>query len=64
MGFPRQDYWSEFPILTLGGLPDPRIKPASPALAGTFFTAVPLGKPQVKLDELYSSSVRVKMTTG
>ena len=64
MGFPRQEYWSELPVLTPGGLPDPRIKPASPALAGTFFTAVPLGKAQVKLDGLYSSSLRVKMTTG
>ena len=37
MGFPRQEYWSGVPFLTLGGLPNPGIKPVSlesPALAG------------------------------
>ena len=29
-----------------GDLPDPGIEPLSPALAGSFFTTVPLGKPQ------------------
>ena len=28
-----------------GDLPDPVIKPKSPALAGRFFTSEPLGKP-------------------
>ena len=32
-------------IPSLGVLPDPGIEPASPALAGGFFTAQPLGKP-------------------
>ena len=39
MGFSRQEYWSWLPFLTLGDLPDPRIKPASltsPELAGRF----------------------------
>ena len=31
-------------ILTPGDLPDPGIKPESPALAGGFFTTEPLGK--------------------
>ena len=33
MGFPRQDYWSGLSFLPPGDLPDPGIKPESPALA-------------------------------
>ena len=44
VGFSRQEYWSEFPFISPGDRPDPRIKiePASlvsPALAGEFFTS-------------------------
>ena len=48
MGFSRQEYWSGLPFPTPGDLLDQGIKPmspASPALAGGFFTTVPLGKP-------------------
>ena len=38
MGFPRQRYWSGFPLTSPGDLPDPRVKPMSPVLAGGFFT--------------------------
>ena len=38
MGFPRQEYWSGLPFPSPGHLPDPRIKPTSPALEGEFFT--------------------------
>ena len=41
MGFPRQAYWSGLPFPSPGDLPDPGIEPmspASPALAGGFFT--------------------------
>ena len=38
MGFPRQDYWSGLPFPSPGDLPDPGTEPASPALAGGFFT--------------------------
>ena len=31
MEFPRQEYWSGLPCLSPGDLPDPGIKPASPA---------------------------------
>ena len=34
MRFPRQEYWNGSPFLSLGDLPDPGIKPKSPALAG------------------------------
>ena len=43
LGFSRQEYWSELPFPSPGVLPDPRIKPASPALAGGFFTTEPPG---------------------
>ena len=45
MGFPRQEYWSGLLFLSLGDLPIPGIEPASPALAGRFFTTEPPGKP-------------------
>ena len=45
MGFPGQEYWSGLPFLCPRNHPDPRIKPASPALAGEFFIAEPRGKP-------------------
>ena len=45
MGFPRKEYWSGLPIPSPGDLPDPRIKPKSPVLAGGFFTTEPPGKP-------------------
>ena len=32
MGFPRQESWSGLPFPSPGDLPDPGIKPASPAL--------------------------------
>ena len=43
LGFSRQEYRSELPFPSPGVLPDPRIKPASPALAGGFFTTEPPG---------------------
>ena len=41
MGFPRQEFWSGLPFPSPGDLPDPGMQPASPALAGGFFTAKP-----------------------
>ena len=45
MRFSRQEYWSRLPFPSPGDIPDPEIKPASPALAGRFFTTEPPGKP-------------------
>ena len=45
MGFSGQEYWGGFPFPSPGNLPDPGIKPASPALEGGFFTTEPPGKP-------------------
>ena len=45
MGFSRPEYWSVLPFSILGNLPDPKIEPVSPALAGGFFSTEPPGKP-------------------
>ena len=45
MVFLRQEYWSELPFPSPGDLPNPGIKPPSPALAGRFFTTEPPGMP-------------------
>ena len=46
MGLPRQESWSGLPFPSPGDLPNPKIKPSSPALAGEFFTTEPSGKPK------------------
>ena len=48
MGFSRPEYWSGLPFPPLDNLPDPGMEPespASPAIAGIFFTTAPPGKP-------------------
>ena len=47
MGFSSQEYGSGLPFPSPGHLPDAGIKPASPALAGGFFTTEPPGKPMM-----------------
>ena len=46
MGFSRQEYWSGLPFPSPGDLPDPGIKPRSPALQADALTSEPPGKPQ------------------
>ena len=41
MGFPRREFWSGLPFPSPGDLPNPGMEPASPSLAGEFFTAKP-----------------------
>ena len=43
-GCPRQEYWNELPFPSPGDHPNPGIEPASPALAGRFFTTELPGK--------------------
>ena len=48
MGFSMEEYWSGFPFLTPGDLPDTGIEPmppACPVLAGRSFTSALPGKP-------------------
>ena len=44
MRFSRQEYWSGLPFPSPGGLPDPGIKPGSPALESDALTSEPPGK--------------------
>ena len=41
MGLSRQEYWSGWPFPSPEDLPDPGVEPASPPLAGGFFTIEP-----------------------
>ena len=52
MGFSRQEDWSELSLPPPGGLPDPGIKPVSPASAGGFFTTDPPGKSKVAVGKV------------
>ena len=64
MGFPRQKHWNGSPFPSPGVLLDTGIKPASPALAGGFFTAEPPGKPTYKavgLDNAETDETKIKM---
>ena len=45
MGFSRQEYGSGLPFPSPGGLPDPGIEPASPALQVDSLPTEPPGKP-------------------
>ena len=49
MGFPRQEYWTGFPLPSPVDLTNPGIEPMSPALAGGFVTTDPPGKPLNKV---------------
>ena len=44
-GISRQENWNELPFPSPGGLPDPRIKPKSPALQADTLPSEPPGKP-------------------
>ena len=46
MGLSRQEYWSGLPFPSSGDLPDPGIKPRSPALQADALPSEPPGKPQ------------------
>ena len=48
MEFSRPEYWSGWPFLSPGNLPNPVIKPRSPALQVDSLPAEPQGKPRKK----------------
>ena len=50
MGFPRQEYWSGLPFPPPSDLPNPRIKPPSPALVGGFLPTEPPEKPVIRAE--------------
>ena len=60
MEFSIQEYWSGLPFPTPGDLPDPGIKPRSPALQVDFLLSEPPGKPKPQklvthIGEIWSS---------
>ena len=52
MGFSRQEYWSGFPFPSTGDLPDPGVKPRSPALQAD---SLPLKREGRRLGECFCS---------
>ena len=63
MEFSRQEYWSSLPFPSPGDLPDPGIKPRSPALQADTLPSEPTGKlivvisHQLKHDLFYTSLI-------
>ena len=47
LGFSRQEHWSGLPFPSPGDLPDPGIKPGSPAFQADALTSEPPGKPKL-----------------
>ena len=47
MGFPRQEHWSGLPFPSLGGVPNPGVKPKSFAFVHRFFTTEPAEASQI-----------------
>ena len=68
MEFSRQEYWSGLPFPPPGNLTDPGIKlesPASPVLAGGFFTTEPFGartnKGNLEINYLYFQILLIRV---
>ena len=49
-GISQAEYWSGWPFPSPGDLPNPGIKPMSPALADRFFTTEPPRKSRLRLE--------------
>ena len=56
MVFSRQEYWSGFPFPSPGDLPNPGIKPGSPALQADALPSEPPRKPKTKSRDLPKTS--------
>ena len=61
MGFPRHEYWSGYLFPSPGDLPDPGIKPMSPALGGGFFITEPPGKPSIEASIFWPPKVKSRL---
>ena len=55
MRFSRQEYWRHLPFPSPGDLPDPDIKPGSPALQADSLLTELQGKPSLAIYSKYSS---------
>ena len=54
IGFSRQEYWTGLPFPTPGDHPNSEVQPETLALAGGFFTTVPLGETRRAKKDLLS----------
>ena len=52
LGFSRQEYWSGMPFPSPGDLPNPGIKPRSPAVQADAVPSEPPGKPERSLTSI------------
>ena len=48
MGFSRQEYWNRLPFTPLGDLPNPGVKPGSPACRQILYHLTDQGSPAVR----------------
>ena len=61
MGFSRQEYWSGLPFPSPGDLPNPGIKPRSPASEADALTSEPPVKPfRSYNNDLYNNDLKQK----
>ena len=65
VGFFRQEYWSGLPFPSPGDLPDPQMKPRSPALQADSLPTELWGKPKLTMDMLnYMSTLNQQWRVG
>ena len=63
-GFLRQESRSGLPFTSSGDLPDPGIRPGSPALADRFFSTEPPGKPVLHLHSYQKKKKKIIAKKG
>ena len=64
MGFSLQKYWSGLPFPSPRHLPDLRLEPMFPALAGGFFTTEPPGKPFERIENIINIHTYMALQGG
>ena len=60
VGFSRQEYWSGLPFPSPKDLPNPGIKPGSPAFQADALLSEPPGKPQADKLDLIKNKMRMR----
>jgi len=62
MGFSRQEYWSGLPFPLLGDLPDPAIKPMSPAWQAESLLLSHKSFPQSSSETYFNSQINTSVS--